>query len=535
MKTKMMLYAIGCAFIGFTAYAQTWTPAERSHFGVDGFETADPFLNTANWTATRTSTPVEWKPYFTLQSEEGISFSLDTTTVIPDAMVPSVNIANDGRIILGFASPQGGRGQATTTDTGKTFVPLTGYAKAEAGDGAFIYLPDGRTRFVAEEPLPTSTPQRHKSRLVSWISSDGINWNREPGVRYQPGAEDDSIASVPVALQVADSLWRLYYVGDWYRTNGVRTALSTDWGWTWEAESCGNILRKNDIDPHPVYLTDGGIRIYHRYLQQGQGGIAFTDGEGLIFDTTKTKILLPDSKGGQNLLLDPAVVKFPNGRVACFIGALPRLNQPGNPKIIVAWATTPPAAPTLVSPDDSATGVSTSPTLFWNSSAQATTYHLQLSTVSTFASTVFDDSTLTDTSKQVGLLTNSTTYFWRVSAKNTSGTSSFSSARSFTTIDNTTGAEVIGNEVLAEFALSQNYPNPFNPSTTIRFSLPQREPVTLKVFDVLGNEVATMVDEELNAGEHVIVFNADSLASGVYFYRMQVGGYMQQKKMLVVR
>ena len=147
-------------------------------------------------------TPVEWKRYFTLKPEEGTAFTLDSTTVISHASVPGINIANDGRVILGYAG-QGGRGQAITNNQGRTFTTLTNFARAQAGDGAFIYLPDGRTRYLNEEPLRTSKPQRHKSPLMSWISLDGINWSRESGVRYQPGAEDDSIASVPAPMSPA--------------------------------------------------------------------------------------------------------------------------------------------------------------------------------------------------------------------------------------------------------------------------------------------------------------------------------------------
>ncbi|MDZ7265378.1 MAG: S8 family serine peptidase, partial [candidate division KSB1 bacterium] len=84
-------------------------------------------------------------------------------------------------------------------------------------------------------------------------------------------------------------------------------------------------------------------------------------------------------------------------------------------------------------------------------------------------------------------------------------------------------------------ALLQNYPNPFNPSTTIAFELPKREQVTLKVFDLLGREVITLINEEKEAGYYQMLFTGTGLASGVYFYRLQAGGFLQTKKMLLIR
>ena len=86
-----------------------------------------------------------------------------------------------------------------------------------------------------------------------------------------------------------------------------------------------------------------------------------------------------------------------------------------------------------------------------------------------------------------------------------------------------------------KISLLQNYPNPFNPSTTIRFSLPRREHVTLKVFDVLGREVATLVNSELSPGEHVVMWNASGVPSGLYFYRLTAEAYSQTKPMVVVK
>jgi hypothetical protein len=85
------------------------------------------------------------------------------------------------------------------------------------------------------------------------------------------------------------------------------------------------------------------------------------------------------------------------------------------------------------------------------------------------------------------------------------------------------------------FALSQNYPNPFNPSTTINYDLPMTSEITLKVYDVLGREVATLVNGRQNAGRYTISFNASTLASGVYFYRLQAGNFTQSKKMMLVK
>ena len=85
------------------------------------------------------------------------------------------------------------------------------------------------------------------------------------------------------------------------------------------------------------------------------------------------------------------------------------------------------------------------------------------------------------------------------------------------------------------FALQQNYPNPFNPSTTIRYSISTSEFVTLKVFDVIGNEVATLVNEEKPAGSYEVKFDAAGLSSGLYFYKLKTGSFIETKKMLLLK
>jgi hypothetical protein len=85
------------------------------------------------------------------------------------------------------------------------------------------------------------------------------------------------------------------------------------------------------------------------------------------------------------------------------------------------------------------------------------------------------------------------------------------------------------------FLLRQNYPNPFNPSTTISFSLPLKSLVSLKVYDLLGREVTTIVSEEMSAGNYSRQWNANGMSSGVYFYRLQAGSSAEVKKLVLLR
>jgi len=98
-----------------------------------------------------------------------------------------------------------------------------------------------------------------------------------------------------------------------------------------------------------------------------------------------------------------------------------------------------------------------------------------------------------------------------------------------------TGIENIGSEFPEAFRLAQNYPNPFNPSTTIEFSLPGRGYVSLKVFNVLGQEMAALVAEELNAGTYATQWDGTAMPSGIYHYRLQTSGHSQTKKLVLLK
>jgi hypothetical protein len=98
-------------------------------------------------------------------------------------------------------------------------------------------------------------------------------------------------------------------------------------------------------------------------------------------------------------------------------------------------------------------------------------------------------------------------------------------------------SNIIEAEILSplNFSLGQNYPNPFNPSTNIRYSTPNGSLVLIKVYDVLGKEVATLVNENKPAGEYVLEFNAADFPSGIYFYKLQAGSFVETKKMILMK
>lgn len=108
-----------------------------------------------------------------------------------------------------------------------------------------------------------------------------------------------------------------------------------------------------------------------------------------------------------------------------------------------------------------------------------------------------------------------------------------------TILKTTTGGNVfisqISTEIPERFSLHQNYPNPFNPSTNIKFDIHRAGIASLKVFDLLGKEVETLVDEQLSVGTYEVTFNANSLPSGIYFYVLKTGDFVESKKMVLVK
>jgi hypothetical protein len=190
-----------------------------------------------------------------------------------------------------------------------------------------------------------------------------------------------------------------------------------------------------------------------------------------------------------------------------------------------------PAQVQLVTPAAGTSANVTAVGFIWRrASPEVTRYWFEISPDSLFVSTA-PDSAVADTFCVRQEIANGT-HWWRVKAFNASGWGPFSESRHLSIV--TTGmAEA--NEIPADYVLCQNYPSPFNPSTSIRYGLPTRSHVTLTVFNALGQQVTQMVNGEVDAGYHEVRFNANGLPSGVYFYRLNAGSYVETRKMLLVR
>ena len=190
------------------------------------------------------------------------------------------------------------------------------------------------------------------------------------------------------------------------------------------------------------------------------------------------------------------------------------------------------SAPALVFPLDQHRQMTDSIKVIWRASTPSVDkYWVDLAIDSAFVFVVTDQN-VTDTTKMFRSLLPNQAYFWRVKAHNAGGWGPFSVARKF--IRDITDVATRP-DVPAEYAVSQNYPNPFNPSTQIEFALPRESRVTLEVFNLLGQRVATLVDEVRGVGYHTVSFNASSLPSGLYLYRMVADQTSFIRKMMLVK
>ena len=198
-----------------------------------------------------------------------------------------------------------------------------------------------------------------------------------------------------------------------------------------------------------------------------------------------------------------------------------------------------PLPPSPVYPPNNTGGIPYIPVFKWSGAGLTDSYSLQVarSRDFTLASMIIDTTGVTDTAIVSPQLDLNKFHFWRVAGTNQFGFSGWSEIFQFKTALTSVDDD---DAIPTEYALYQNYPNPFNPATKIKYSIPsndkvQTSNVNLKVYDVLGNEVALLVNETKAPGNYEVEFIASGLSSGVYFYKLNAGNFSTVKKLILLK
>jgi len=190
--------------------------------------------------------------------------------------------------------------------------------------------------------------------------------------------------------------------------------------------------------------------------------------------------------------------------------------------------------PVLVSPPNNSNNIPLTTALVWSNISGAINYLVQVSPLTNF-SIITDSATVTLNQRVIpaGKLQVNTTYFWRVRATNGLGTGPWTEPWSFGTTS--VGINQISSEVPSAFKVYQNYPNPFNPETKIKFDVPEKSFVSLKVYDVSGKEIANVFSGNVNAGKFEANWNASEYSTGVYFMKFASDKYSSVKKIVLAK
>lgn len=387
------------------------------------------------------------------------------------------------------------------------------------GEDILLYTDDAGENweqiYQAEESVEFVTAHFENSE-IGWIALNNqevvggaaeVWYTEDGGNTFETQFSDEDLEIEDMQFADAQSAW---LVGEGSGFGGTGSAWSTDdGGQSWEQQKSSDLYAFVSV----AFADDDHGWILERFLDR----VFYTEDGGQTWSESK----LP-TDGIQN------IYAFDSG-TAWAIGEKSKiLHNKDLPRV--------PVLADLMTPEDQSLGVELPITFKWEQANFALEYQLQVSTDETFSSPVIDRSEIDNTSINIGddaYFDHFTTYYWRIRAINDEGVSQWSNVQSFET------GELVSSKaestVPEEVRLSQNYPNPFNPVTQIGYSLPEQTQVTLQVFNLLGQRVATIVDDMQQAGTHQVEFDGSDLASGTYIYRLQAGNQVISRQMLLVK
>ena len=421
----------------------------------------------------------------------GVQFSVDGNNLGSDDTVPPFEISWN----------------STTAANGARV--LTATARDVAGNRATATV----NVFVSNTTPPPSSglPVYQDALAATWIN---VSWNAS--VNF---ASTEQVHSGSYATKIIENAWGALslHSGEWGATVDVNPALYTGVEFA-------------------IYPASPGVLMY--VMCENDLGESFPNIPcGALPANQWTVVSIPMSQ------LDPASRTIHRLNISDQSGTTTTFFVDDVRFVGSAPATSVPLPPALSVPANFATKVSTTPTFRWTASAGATSYRIQISSRSDFASTQVDQAGLTATSFTAPRLPAKRTLYWRANAANTGGTSGWSQTWQFRTGSIAVAAsqtlassvEQLSDEVPNDYVLGQNFPNPFNPSTSIDFSVPEAGDITLSIYNVLGEEIATLFHGNVPAGTYSALWNPSGLPSGVYFYRLYSGSFSETRKLMLAK
>jgi glucose/arabinose dehydrogenase len=305
--------------------------------------------------------------------------------------------------------------------------------------------------------------------------------------------------------------------------------------------SANRLLRLRPVAPvftssAPINATQDSLYLYTPTFNGTPPGLSLVVApDGMTVDSTTWSIRWRPTNAQALQGMHPVTLRAENG--AGFV------DQSFN--VFVANVNDPPGAFHLLSPsnDTSFSFTNTPSILFsWTASLDpdrdTVRYRVQVDTINTFTSPALRDTSAgTNLSLRIPLPRVNRTYFWRVLASDGQLTVHSTEVWRFIVTIVTSVRETKESETKVEqqAALEQNFPNPFNPTTTIQYTIPRGGYVRLAVFNLLGQEVATIFEGVQNAGTHEVTFNNQELPTGIYFYRIQAPGFVETRKMIITK
>lgn len=406
--------------------------------------------------------------------------------------------------VLGTDLFAGTAGVFRSTDNGDTWasanegIPLIGHQGFFDPVGIWCFASIGSNLFAGT---------MGKGLIVT--TNAGARWNTAHG--WQTNNQIIALALVPGAIvSGATSLFAAVPYGGVY--------LSTDTSKSWSEVDSGlsiHTVLALAVSSHP----GGGTGLF---AGTNDGGVFLSTNNGTTWTSVNTG------------LVDSRIVSLAISGMGLFVGT-----QNGSVWRRPLSEMLPGSIPRLLAPPDLTVFYGGSFTFRWSSVQGALLYHLQSTGDSLFQTSLFvNDSMLVDTSRwsdppdsTFGHPTRGV-YYWRIRVKTASGWSAWS--RPWRYVLSPCSVPESRN-VPAEFYFGQNYPNPCNPSTTICYELPWRTHVALTVFNMLGQQIAQLVNGEVEAGYHQVRCDGRALASGVYMYRIEAGGCVLAKKFVIVK